>query len=50
MCIRDSLYVAYDQKYVDEEGFGAMYHQTEVVKKCLNGFIRYLKKPGFVNE
>ena len=41
--VQSHLYVIRDQEYLDEESFAGLYDQASMVKKLLNGFIRYLR-------
>jgi len=40
--VQSQLYVALDQEYINEDDFGRIYSQAEVVSKMDSGFIRYL--------
>ena len=40
--VQSHLYVALDQKYLDEETFKKIYDQAEKVSKMDSGFIKYL--------
>ena len=40
--IQSHLYVALDQKYLNQEGFEKIYSQAEKVSKMKSGFIKYL--------
>lgn len=42
--VKSHLYVALDQKYIDEESFREIYDRTTIVGKLINGFIGYLRK------
>ncbi len=41
--VQSQFYVALDQEYVDQDDFGRIYNQAEVVSKLDSGFIKYLK-------
>jgi four helix bundle protein len=41
--VQSQLYVALDQKYIDNETFERIYAQAETVSKLDSGFIKYLK-------
>jgi four helix bundle protein len=40
--VQSQLYVALDQEYINEDDFGTIYNQAEVVSKMDSGFIKYL--------
>ncbi|MCJ7782903.1 MAG: four helix bundle protein [Desulfobacterales bacterium] len=40
--VQSQLYVALDQEYINEDDFGRIYNQAEVVSKMDSGFIKYL--------
>jgi len=40
--VQSQLYVALDQEYIDQDDFGRIYNQAEVVSKLDSGFIKYL--------
>lgn len=42
--VQSQLYLAKDQKYIDQEEFNNIYTQAEETKKLLHGFIAYLVK------
>lgn len=42
--IKTGLYVALDQKYIDENEFKELCEKTNEVSKIIKGFIRYLKE------
>jgi four helix bundle protein len=42
--IRTCLYVALDQKYIDNEEFKTVSIQLEDTRKLIDGFLRYLRK------
>jgi len=42
--LKSHLYVALDQKYIDEESFREIYDRATMVGKLINGFIGYLRK------
>ena len=44
--VKSHLYVALDQKYINHEKFDEIYQQATKVISLIDGFIRYLKKPG----
>ena len=41
--VQSQLYVALDQKYIDNETFERIYAQAETVSKLDSGFIKYLR-------
>lgn len=41
--VQSQLYVALDQKYIDNETFERIYAQAEIVSKLDSGFIKYLR-------
>ncbi|MNG04362.1 hypothetical protein D3C84_874880 [compost metagenome] len=42
--LETQYYLAFDQKYIDENSFNVAFEQIQVCKKLLNGFINYYKK------
>jgi four helix bundle protein len=42
--VQNCLYIASDQKYINEMEFQASYQHCEKVRKIIDGLIRYLKK------
>ena len=40
--VQSQLYVALDQKYIDQESFDHVYAQAETVSRLVSGFIKYL--------
>ncbi len=42
--LETQCYVAFDQKYIDENNFNIVFNQMQSCKKLLNGFINYYKK------
>lgn len=42
--VRNFLYVALDQQYVNKEEFAEVYEQSEIVSRLIAGLMRYLKK------
>ena len=40
--VQSQLYVAFDQEYINEDDFGKIYNEAEVVSKMDSGFIKYL--------
>jgi len=40
--VQSELYVALDQEYINQDDFGRIYNQAEVVSKMDSGFIKYL--------
>ena len=42
--VQSSLYVALDQKYIDEKEFEASYEDCRKVRRMIDGLIRYLKQ------
>jgi four helix bundle protein len=44
--LQSHVYVARDQIYLDQSAFDQLYEQATIVKKLLNGFIRYLQGGG----
>ena len=42
--LETQLYIAQDQKYIDENSFNFILSQIQICKKLLNGFINYYKK------
>ncbi len=41
--VQSLLYVAFDQKYINESDFNIAYEQCNEIKNLIGGFIRYLK-------
>ena len=41
--VQSQLYVALDQKYIDNKAFKNLYSQAETVSKLTSGFIKYLR-------
>jgi four helix bundle protein len=42
--LETQYYLAFDQKYIDENNFNIAFEQIQICKKLLNGFINYYKK------
>lgn len=42
--LETQYYLAFDQKYIDENNFSVALEHIETCKKLLNGFINYYKK------
>lgn len=42
--LETQYYLAFDQKYIDENNFNVALEQIQTCKKLLNGFINYYKK------
>ena len=42
--LETQYYLAFDQKYIDENSFNSALEQIQTCKKLLNGFINYYKK------
>lgn len=42
--LETQYYLAFDQKYIDENNFNTALEQIQTCKKLLNGFINYYKK------
>ena len=42
--LETQCYIAFDQKYLDENNFNIIFSQIQLGKKLLNGFINYYKK------
>jgi four helix bundle protein len=40
--VQSQLYAALDQEYINEDDFGRIYNQAEIVSKMDSGFIKYL--------
>jgi four helix bundle protein len=40
--VQSQFYVALDQEYINEDDFGRIYNQAEVVSRMDSGFIKYL--------
>ena len=40
--VQSQLYVALDQEYINQDDFGEIYNQAEIVSKMDSGFIKYL--------
>ncbi|MEF8799170.1 MAG: four helix bundle protein, partial [Candidatus Bipolaricaulota bacterium] len=43
--VQSHLYVALDQEYITQKQFNKIYKNLTNLKKLINGFIKYLKKP-----
>jgi four helix bundle protein len=41
--LKTQYYLAFDQKYIDENNFNIVFEQIQISKKLLNGFINYYK-------
>jgi four helix bundle protein len=41
--VQSHLYVAMDQKYIDNESFGKIYEQATKTAKMISALIRYLR-------
>jgi len=41
--VQSHMYVALDQEYVEQDDFDRIYHETEVIRKIISGFIKYLR-------
>jgi four helix bundle protein len=41
--LETQYYLAFDQKYIDENNFNIAFGQIQICKKLLNGFINYYK-------
>jgi four helix bundle protein len=52
--VQSQLYVALDQEYINQDDFGEIYNQAEIVSKMDSGFIIYLnsqlKQPNKLNK
>ena len=46
--VQSLLYVAFDQKYINETEFNSVYIQCNEIKNLIGGFIRYLKNSSNV--
>ena len=42
--LETQCYLAFDQKYIDDDNFKIIFNQIQISKKLLNGFINYYKK------
>nr|WP_244285331.1 four helix bundle protein [Flavobacterium araucananum] len=42
--LETQYYLAFDQKYIDENNFNIAFEQIQTCKKLLNRFINYYKK------
>lgn len=42
--VQSALYIALDQKYIDESAFQDLYNQCSEVARLISGFIKYLRK------
>ncbi len=42
--VQSCLYVAWDQRYLSEDGFNETYKQAEKTRALITGFIRYLRR------
>ncbi len=42
--VQSEIYLAFDRKYVNEEGFQKVYKMATTTKKSINAFIAYLRK------
>jgi len=41
--VQSQFYVALDQEYINQDDFGEIYNQAEIVSKMDSGFIKYLQ-------
>jgi len=48
--VQSHLYVAVDQRYIDEREFTALYEKTVAVKSLVRGFIRYLRSEQMTSD
>ncbi len=48
--VQSHLYVALDQRYIDEKEFTALYEKTVTVKSLVRGFIRYLRSEQMTSD
>ncbi len=48
--VQSHLYVALDQRYIDEREFTALYEKTVAVKSLVRGFIRYLRSEQMTSD
>ena len=48
--VQAHLYVALDQRYIDEKEFTALYEKTVTVKSLVRGFIRYLRSEQMTSD
>ncbi len=48
--VQSHLYVALDQRYIDEREFTALYEKTVAVKGRVRGFIRYLRSEQMTSD
>jgi four helix bundle protein len=42
--VQSALYIALDQKYIEEPAFQDLYNQSSEVARIVSGFIKYLRK------
>jgi len=42
--VQNCLYIAFDQKYIDEQKMEAIYKHADKVRQIIDGLIRYLRK------
>jgi four helix bundle protein len=42
--VQSALYIALDQKYIDEPAFQDLYNRSSEVARMISGFIKYLRK------
>jgi four helix bundle protein len=42
--VQSTLYISLDNSYLNKEDFNRLYEQTELIRKLIVGFIKYLKK------
>jgi four helix bundle protein len=45
--VRAQLYVAFDQRYIDEETFNRISTKLREVSQLISGFMKYLKQSEF---
>nr|WP_201723897.1 four helix bundle protein [Rhodopirellula sp. SM50] len=45
--VRSQLYVAYDERYLDEHEFEDLQNKCREISRLINGFINYLNKSDF---
>ncbi len=45
--VRSQLYVAYDERYLDEPEFEDLQNKCREISRLINGFINYLNKSDF---
>ncbi|MCF7916957.1 MAG: four helix bundle protein [Candidatus Omnitrophica bacterium] len=43
--VQSHLYVALEQKYINNDDFYKMYNKCKETKRLIGGFIKYLKRP-----